>query len=96
MSGRSHSASRAVTRWIVARISDVRTARRSTIAADSVSGRKPSSRDHSPTYGRQGRLRLHPHEMLDGVQRGHPVPLEQHLAREQGAIERSWPEHRRR
>ena len=40
------------------------------------------------------RLRLHPDEMLDGGQRGHRFAHEQHLAGEQGAVERAWPEHR--
>ncbi len=51
---RSAKASRAVTRWIVERISDVRTAARSSIAAASSPGSKPSSRDQSPTYGDSG------------------------------------------
>ena len=73
MNGRSHRASPAVTRWIVARISEVRTARRSTIAADSVSGVEAVEPRPEPDIRRKGRLCLHPDEVFDGVQRGHPV-----------------------
>ena len=46
-SGRRPHASRAVTMWIVPRMSASRTTRRSTMRSDRSSGRNPSSRDHS-------------------------------------------------
>ena len=49
INGRSLRMSRAVTRWIVARISDARTARRSVIRSASSLGWKPSNRVHNPT-----------------------------------------------
>jgi hypothetical protein len=47
--GRRLRQSRALTRWMVARIRGARTASRETISSDSCSGRKSSSRVHRPT-----------------------------------------------
>src|SRR5258706_3247569 len=52
--GRRPMASRAVTRWIVQRCSDMRTAFLVSTRRESSSGRNPSRRDHRPTYGSSG------------------------------------------
>ncbi|OLB96508.1 MAG: hypothetical protein AUI15_14055 [Actinobacteria bacterium 13_2_20CM_2_66_6] len=47
-SGFIPNASRAVTRWMVLRMSEMRTAARFSTSRESSSGRNPVSRDHSP------------------------------------------------
>ena len=51
MSGRSSRQSSAVTRWIVPRMTPMRTTSRRSSSSDTDSGRKPSSRDQSAVYG---------------------------------------------
>ena len=88
-SGRRPQASRAVTRWIVPRMSASRTTRRSTMRSDRSSGSK------SCEPGPQGRvpgvrgLRLEPDEMLDGVRDRQRRAFEQELPRQRRSIERT-------
>ena len=53
-SGRRTDASSGVTRWMVPRITTMRTTARSTMSRASDSGSNRSSRDHSPRYGSRG------------------------------------------
>ena len=79
---------------MVARINDVRTARRSSMASDSSAGRKSRRRDQSADVWREGSLRLEPDEVCDRGLGGHRLPVEQELAGEQCPVERALAEHR--
>ena len=92
MSGRSSRQSSALTRWIVARITTIRTTARSSSSCESSSGANPAGRDHSPRYGLCGDLRLHPDEVLDRLARRHRRALVQQLACERRPVERARAE----
>ena len=69
--------SSAVTRWIVPRITTMRTSARVSRRRDDRFGdRRASNRDHRPTYGFGRNLGLHPDQVLDHRQRpaGRPAP----------------------
>ena len=93
ISGRSVRMSRAVTRWIVARINDARTAFRLVSRSASSTGSKPSRRVQRPMYGSIGTCACIPTQPFDRVGRGERRPFEQQLPRERGAVELPDREH---
>ena len=89
----SPGASSAVTRWMVERMSDARTTRRSTRSRASPPGSKSTSLDHRPTYGASGACACSPTRSVTAVFGVDRRSLEQHLASEQGTVEGAWRQH---
>jgi hypothetical protein len=62
---------------------------------DQLLGAKVPEAAPQPGVGGERCLRLHPGEPLDRRYGGSICPLEQHLARQQRAVQRPWTEHLR-
>ena len=80
--------SRAERRWMVARITPARTARRSAISSLSSRERSPRSATTAPRRD-LGHLGLHAHQLLDHLGRARARALQQALAWQQRAVERA-------
>ena len=92
MTGRRRSASSAETRWIVPRMSTIRTASPVLHRLRQRGRVEPGKPGVEGDVGRGGELRLEPDEVLGGGERVHGHRLEEELAREQGPVERALRE----